>query len=349
MKKVIVFAVVAALAGGTVTILLHNKALSDARSKTEILKAIPVTTVPVEKKMLEEHLNLIGTVIARSDIQLMAETQGRIVNVKVKAGDVISVGTELASVDSELMEAQVIAAQAAYDKAKKDVDRFMDLKKSDAATDMQVEGVQLQLKAAEAQLITAKRQLRNTKILSPVNGTVVSENLEVGMMVAPGAPLANIVDITNVKLRVNVAEKDVFKLRKNERVLITTEVYPATQLSGVITMISEKGDDAHTYPVEIELANPKQTPLKTGMFARAHFTSIPQTETMVIPREALIGSIKDPKVYVVSGNKAVLRKIVLNGEQGDYLRVQEGLTPEESVVVTGQVNLRDGSEINVVK
>jgi RND family efflux transporter MFP subunit len=160
--------------------------------------------------------------------------------------------------------------------------------------------------------------------------------------------VANVVDIAKLKVKVNVAEKDVFKLKVGEEVEVTTDVYPNVKFKGVIASISAKGDEAHTYPVEITLNNSKEYPLKAGMFGRVHFTSLGERQTLAIPREALLGSVRSARVFVAENGVARLRPITVGQEVGKMLEVLEGLQEGELVIVSGQNNLRDGYAINVI-
>jgi multidrug efflux pump subunit AcrA (membrane-fusion protein) len=85
------------------------------------------------------------------------------------------------------------------------------------------------------------------------------------------------------------------------------------------------------------------------MFGRVAFVSLAKNEALAIPREALVGSMKDPRVYVVDGPLARERTIVVGGETGTDLTVLSGLTAGETVVVNGQNNLKDSVAVQVLK
>lgn len=221
--------------------------------------------------------------------------------------------------------------------------------KEGGVTEAQVESARLNFKSAEAQYIVARRQLRDTRITTPISGIVTDRKVDVGAMVSNGMVVANVVNISKLKLKVNVAEKDVFRLKVGEEVEVTTDVYPGVKFKGEISTISAKGDEAHTYPVEITLNNSKEYPLKAGMFGRVTFTSLSQREALVIPREALLGSVKAAQVFVAENGVAKLRRITVGREAGKYLEVIDGLREGEELIVSGQNNLRDGYAINVIK
>jgi RND family efflux transporter MFP subunit len=351
MKKLIAGIATICVLALIVMTLIHNKAQSTAKAEAqrEVITALPVTVATVDKGTLADVLALTGTIAANNDITVVSETSGRIKSVNVKVGDYVQAGTTLVQVDDELRQANLLSAQANFDKAKADFDRTEALHKEQAVADAQLDAARLGLKAAEAQLIIARRQMRDTRVSSPISGIITARPVDVGTMLQNGTPVATVVDISSLKVKVSVGEADVFKMKVGDQVTITTEVYPGVAFAGRIANISVKGDEAHTYPVEITLSNSKEHPLRAGMFARVAFTAIQPIVSPVIPREALLGSVKDARVYVVEGKTARLRSIVVGAETDGKVSVLRGLREGETLVVNGQNNLRDGVEVNIVR
>ena len=288
------------------------------------------------KKTLSKTLSIVGIINANNDVNVISETQGKVTQVFAKVGDYKPAGSVLVQVDDELKKAALMSAEANYEKAKKDYERFQDLFKQKSATDAQLDQAKLGATIAEAQYIVAKRQYEDTKIKTPISGVVTSRNVDVGSMVmgAPQATLvANVVDISKLKVKINVAESDVFKLKTGDPVSVTTDVYPGVAFNGKIETIGSKADDAHTYPVEVSIMNNSKNPLKAGMFGKVRFTSIENREAIVIPREALVGSVKNPQVFVVENGIAKLRNLVVGDEAETNIQVLQGLMEGETIVV----------------
>jgi len=245
-----------------------------------------------------------------------------------------------------------MSAQANYEKAKKDYERTQALFQQKSATDAQLDMAKLGASMAEAQYIVAKRQMADTKIKTPISGFVTARYIDLGSMVqgAPQATLvANVVDISRVKIKLSVSESDAFILKTGDQVSVTSDVYPEVTFTGRIESIGAKGDDAHTFPIEISLANSAKHQLKAGMFARVNFNSITSREAIAIPRAALVGSVKTPQVYVVENGIAKLRTITVGNEAGLYIQVLDGLTVGEEVVVSGQNNIVDNTKVEILK
>jgi RND family efflux transporter MFP subunit len=349
MKRAKLIGIAAAIIVVIVAILLYNKSKSEAKSRTDILTSFPVSVATVANEKLSGVHSFVGTIMANNDVAVVSEAQGRITAVRAEVGEYRSAGSTIVEVDNELKQAAFATAEVNYEKAKKDLERFEALAKQNSATDQQLETARLGFKSAEAQYVLARRQLRDTKVTTPISGVVTARNVDVGTYVQSNSVVANVVDISTLKLKLNVAEGDVFRLRAGKTVEISTDVYPGVKFTGTIRWISSKGDEAHTYPVEIRMSNNKEHPLRAGMFARAAFNVFSDNDAVTVPRTALIGGIIQPQVYVVENDTARLRAIVAGLDVGNMVEVLQGLHPGEVVVVNGQNNLRDGIPITIIK
>ena len=212
----------------------------------------------------------------------------------------------------------------------------------------QLEAARLDLQRAESNYTIAKREYNDTKITAPISGVVSSRLVDEGDYVNKLNVVSNIVDISKLKVKLNVAEKDAFRLKKGDDVVVTTDVYPGVKFNGKIESISDQGDASHTYPVEVLLVNSKSNPLKAGMFGKVLFTSINGGNTIVIPRESLVGSVKDASVFVIENGIAKERKVVIGSTYDTMLQVLKRINEGEEIVVNGQSNLKDNYKVKVV-
>ena len=349
IKLIVIIGITIIIVGGFSLVLLNNRARINAKSRNDFQTSIPVSVIEVRLLNLAENLSLIGTITANNDIAIVSETQGRVTAVHARVGDYKRAGSPLIQVDDEVKKAAWEQAEVKYNWAKRDYERFTSLRNEQAVTEAQKENAYAAFKVAEAQYILARRQYRDTKISTPISGIVSARNVDVGGMVADKMVVANVVDVSTLKVKLSVAEQDAFKLKAGDKVDVSTEVYPGVRFEGRITSISAKADEGHTYPVEIMMDNSKTHPLKAGMFGRVSFVSIAPSTVLAIPREALVGSMREPRVFVIGGSTARLREIIVGSQVGTNLTVLGGLKAGESVVVNGQNNLKDSVAVEVLK
>jgi RND family efflux transporter MFP subunit len=348
MKKFKIGLVLFLVIGGIIFILMNNKSKLEAKSNNTVIDTYSVTVERAGKKQVSKNLELIGTITGSNDVAVVAEASGRVTGIYAKVGDNKSKGSVLIQLDDELKKAAYLTAEVNYEKANKDFERYKSLFNEGSIAVTRLEGAKLELQAAESQYITAKREYNNSKITAPISGVVTAKNVDEGDYVNEGSVVANIVDISNLKVKLNVAEKDAFRLKPGDKVEIYTDVYPGEIFKGKIETISAQGDASHTYPVEITLPNNSKYPLKAGMFGRVSFASIKNNKSIFIPREALVGSVKNAKLFVVENGIAKERNIVIGNAYDDMLEILDGVKEGEQIVVNGQNNLKNNYRVKVI-
>ncbi len=333
-----------------IALIVRSKIELNASSSAGSITTSPAVSVcKVHNQSIDDRFSLVGTLNGFNDVVVLSETQGRVIKVDAEVGQFKEAGSVLVEVDSETKEAAYKAAEVNYEKAKKDLERYEALYKENSISDSQIEQARWAYQSADAQYVTARRTFNDTKITTPISGIVMARYVNVGTMTV-GAPqatqIANVVDISRLKAKVQVAEKDVFRLHVGDAVDVTTDVFPNAIFTGKIFTISSKGDDGHTYAVEVLLPNPRQE-LKAGMFVHLTFKLDVQNSVLIIPRAAIIGSLQNAQVYVVSNNIAQLRSILAGKEMGTDVEVLQGIQEGEMVVVDGQNNLNDNIQVVV--
>jgi RND family efflux transporter MFP subunit len=332
-----------------VAILMHNKKQIKAEENVEKIDAYPVNVDTVRLQSLSDHLNLVGTIQANNDVPIVSEAQGKVIKVSAQVGDYKKAGSALIQLENEVELAAFKTAEVNYHKAQKDYERYQVLYAQKSVTDSQLETAKLALQTAESQYVNSKKAYEDTKIVTPISGIVSSRTVDLGDYIQKNNTIAEVVDIATLKAMINVSEQDVFNLKVGDKVQITTDVYPGATFEGKIKTISSKGDAAHTYPVEVSLPNSSIHPLKAGMFAHMSFGSVSHSKSLIISRDALLGSVKEAQVFVIDGGVAKLRNLVIGNSSNNSLEVISGLNEGDIVVINGQNNLKENYKTKIVR
>ena len=348
-KSIIISMVVLASFGAMAWTLADNKKEINSKTKVKTVDSkIAVSIASVQMQETNGVLELVGMTEADKDVVVASKSAGEIILVNFKLGDYVSKGTVLAQVDDTYRRLAFENAQLSYNKFKEDYERFQVLCKADAVSENQLRDMRIGFENATIQLETAKKQWDDTKIIAPFSGMITSKNTETGAFVNVGTPIAGVADVSRLKVLLAVSESNVYQLRKGQDVSITTNVYPDVTFKGSIASISPQGSGAHTFPVEIIIANSDKNPLKAGTYVNAH-VDMGQTGTaLMIPRDAIVSSVKDPSVYVVKGETVELVKINTGSDYNSYLEVIYGINEGDQVVTNGQINLTNGAKVSVI-
>ncbi|MBX2890773.1 MAG: efflux RND transporter periplasmic adaptor subunit [Saprospiraceae bacterium] len=331
--------------------LYFNK--KELAAETELGKVsrayVPVEIVEAKLETLANRLEAQGIFLPAKEMFVISETAGRVLEVYKNKGEWVNEGDLIAKVDDELLRTELEATQANLAKLYKDRERLTNLIEGEAAPRNKIEDVSLGILAAEAKEKGLKKQIANTSIKAPMTGTMGLRFIERGSVIGPGIQVAQITNLEKLFLMVKVTERDVLKVRKGQPVIVSPDVYPGLSISGKVTNIGLRADNAFTYDVEIEVVNPTKNPLRAGMHGMAKFTFDTNRQGLTLPRKAIAGSLQDAKVYVVHDSiLAELRPVTLGGVFDEKVEVTAGLQPGEQVVVSGQMNLSDRARVQVV-
>jgi len=347
MKKIVTIVVVLAVAAFAIFRLVTGHQRINSKKTTEYSNAITVTVDTVKLDKVNRTITMVGNLAASKELSIAAEMQGKITSLDVEVGQDKQRGEVIATVDNKLRQLAVEKARVNFEKSKRDLERYENLLAGGSITQQQLDDARDTHENNRIALENAQKELSNSVVTAPINGTITEKKTELGAYVSPGTPLAYIVDVATLKVKVNASEANVYALKVGDRVDIRSDVYPGVTFNGRITFVSPQGDDAHNYPVEIELNNSGRHNLKAGTFVNVS-VSVPSGGDMpCIPRSSLLGSTKNASVYVAKDGVARIRPVVISGQSEDNLIVSDGLGPGEIVVTSGQVNLSDGKAIQI--
>lgn len=355
MKKIIITIVVIVAALGLIGyVLTKNKAENEAKTAIVAEKnatvSVRIDTVKTENISLDFISN--GNFEPVQELKFSAEKSGKITSVLVKEGDFVSVGQTLAIVRSDVINVNAQNANAVYQNAVADYNRFENAFKTGGVTKQQLDQAKLAMVNAKSQLTQANINVGDTRIKAPISGFINKKYIEVGSIIAgmPATELFDIVNVSKLKLKVTVNESQVASLKVGTPIKVTASVYPDKTFSGKITFIASKADESLNFPVEIEITNNASKDLKAGMYGTAEFASNQQKQSLkIVPRNAFVGSVSSNEIFVIENGAAKLKKVTAGRILGDKVEILDGLSNGETVIVTGQINLQDGSKVEVIK
>src|SRR6185437_2807218 len=282
MKRIITIIVIVGILAAVVLRLSANKKhIEESKKiKEDVNFTVAVNAVPVQAKLNEANLDLVGTVVANQIIDIKAEVQGKITSLSFKLGDCVQQGHALAHIDSRIRQIALSNAEQALANAEQNYQRYKILYEGGAASKSQYDQNKLSYENALNQLDQSKKELGNTSVTAPLTGYITEKNVEEGTFVSVGNSIATIVDVSKLKVKVNVPERNVYDLKVGDTVNITASVYPGVLFKGKVTFISLNGDEAHNYPVEISLANQSKNPLKSGTYVDIFFNQKSKTASL---------------------------------------------------------------------
>lgn len=348
-KTIITIIILVAIATSFYFILQSNKEKNDSEvaivAQTNSEVAVRVSAVKMEE--ISEAFSVNGSFIPKTTAEVSAEVGGQLIDLKVEEGSVVKAGQAVAQIATDRLDINVSNAKANLDNAKLTLERYEAAHKTGGITTAQLDQAKLQVENAKAQYESAKLNSGDTRVITKVSGVVNVKKVEVGAVVNPGAPILEVVDISSLKLRVEVDEVLVSKLTVGQEVTLVPRA-TNEELTGKITFIAPASNGALKFPVEITVDN-SAGQLRAGMYATAKFASSASKQTLTIPREAFVGSVSNNEVFVVKNGTAQMTKIKSGINYGDKVEVISGLNQGDQVVTSGQINLTNEAKVKIIK
>lgn len=333
-------------------------------NRVEVVAAIQRDVAPT--------IRLVGTVRPRRMATVTAEVAGQVASLPVDDGDFVTAGDVLCRlrdaprrfVHAEAvarvagLEASLLVSEAELRKAAYEKDRMQRLWKENRSSDKERNDTLANFDAAtarrdqarfavDAQRLVADRladDLARTIIRAPFDGHIIAKQTEIGSWVEQGGGVVDLMDLSVVRVRVDVPESYIAFCRIGAAASVMVEALNE-DFSGRISRVIPNADPrARTFPVDIDIPN-KDGKLKGGMFVRAAVPSGPRARRLLIPKDAVVMRGPLPMVFVVrrseQGQMAELLPVDVLSEVMDYVAVKvPGLSAGEWVIVRGNERMR---------
>ena len=204
-----------------------------------------------------------------------------------------------------------------------------------------------QVRQAKATLDLTQVQLANLIILSPMNGGVTKRFVDPGTMAKDTTPILTLMDLSQVKMVVNVIEREFVHLQKGQAVKVTVTAFPNRTFQGRISVITPALElQSRTAEIQISIPNPGYI-LNPGMFGRAEILLRSNPGALIIPIQALVNEGDRDLVYIFKDGNAHRRVIRKGLVQDTQVEVLQGLNVGERVITAGHGFLKDGMPVRL--
>lgn len=346
-----------------------------------------VQVVTVTQGSIATENKVSGKISADNESTIMVATSAKCTAVYANAGDEVSAGDVICTLDLGSTLSSYNAATISYNSSvqsyqdqkavfdaqinlyQKNVDDLKALFEIGAASQVEIDQAELQLKSAiatrnstlsqlEAGMQSAKSNVEQLStalenvdskgnVIAPISGTLVTMNAVENSFVSTSMPVAVIDGADQMKVVVSVSETLVPKLAAGD----TADVYISSiDQSFTATIRSvERAANVQTKLYTVTLGIPADvTGLLSGMFADVTFHTDVSENTIVVPTEAILTSNDVQYVYVVENDTARYVEVTTGLTGSGVTEITSGLTAGEQLVTVGQAYLADGDPVRIV-
>lgn len=311
-------------------------------------KKIEVLTMAVEPQTFKTYIEVQGKVDADENVNISSEIPGTITKINVKAGQEVSKGQVLAETDARAVQMQLSAMQTSMALVNQMYEKQKNLWDQKIGTEVQFLQAKAGKEAMETSVAAMQEQVRMSKIISPIDGTVDEVNIKIGQAVAPGMPAISVINFSNLKVKADVAESYTARVKTGNEVLV---LFPDMKdsIRSKIHYSSRAIDPmTRTFNVEVPLDNKKE--YHPNMVAKLKINDYTSPKpVVVVPVKYIQKGTNESYVSVVEKGVVVRKVIKVSREYSGLAEISEGLNPGEMIITEGYDLVNEGDKVIVKK
>jgi membrane fusion protein (multidrug efflux system) len=327
---------------------------------------LTVSTTVAEPMTWKPEIQAIGTVSARSGVDLTVEVSGVVRNIAFKSNEKVKAGQLLVQLDDAVQRANLEAekAQAALDQ--QNLERAIELQKRQVGPQSNVQQAQAAASASAAQVDSLQAVLDQKRLTAPFSGTIGIPQIDVGQYLTPGNVVATLQDLDTMRVDFTVPEQQLPDLKIGQKVRLGL-TGDDLKFEGKVVGIDPKVDPStRLVSVRAEISNPNGA-LTPGQFAQVRVELPAEDNIIALPETALTTSLYGDFIYVVAladkDGKATTGKVdeadknqnlvahqvfVKIGRQSEgRIEIKDGVKPGDVIVNAGQNRLTNGAAVTI--
>ena len=310
-------------------------------------KSLLITTVAATKGDFTHFVEVTGSVLSKKNVNISAETGGRILDIPAIEGMRMSKGQVLAKIDSESIQRSIEELENNLSLARTVFEKQERLWNQKIGTEIQYLEAKSRKEGLEKSLASLRTQMAKAAVRAPFNGTVETVRVRVGELVQPGSQMFQFVGESDLFIEADISESYIGVLAKGDSVEIT---FPSIKKT-ITTKVSATGSiinpNNRTFKVEVFL--PSLPEVKPNMISVLKIQDYKNKESVIVPSHLILADTKGDYLFAVENGVAKKKYVKRGYTSGDQTEIVEGLVGTEMLVDKGFREVGDNFSVNVSK
>jgi membrane fusion protein (multidrug efflux system) len=287
-----------------------------------------------------------GTLLANEEVDIVSEIAGKVVGVYFEEGKAVTKNQLLIKVEDTDLQAQLKRAEYQLKLLSERLNRQTILLGKDAVSREEFDQVQTDYNILLADIELLKTKIAKTEIKVPFSGTIGFRNISIGSYLQPNTVISHLSDQNKLKIEFSIPEKYASTSLIGKKIVFKTEASDK-EYEALVYAVDSKLDITTRTIVVRGMYNNTKGNLKSGMFARLTLVTENSSDVILIPTEAIVPEMGGKKVWVISDGKAQSRVITTGFRSNNNIEVLSGLEVGDTVMITGLMQVREGSTVVV--
>ena len=323
-------------------------AITSADKPAAAPPATPVEVAQVSVGEVVVDITAVGSLNADESVVIRSEIPGRIREIHFAEGDRASLGSPLVTLDDSEYRAQVEEDRAAMELARLNFQRATDLHHKKLASEQNFDEARARLEQARARLALDEARLAKTRIVAPFEGLTGLREVSPGDYIQAGQNIVNFEDIDPIKVEFRVPERYLNQVHEEQAVEVRVDSFPDQAFKGEVYAIDPRIDrSTRTVVLKARVANADGR-LHPGMFARVRLVFEKRDNALLVPEQAIVPQGDGKFLYVIVDGKAQLRPVKIGKRVRAQAEILDGVTAQDTIVVTGHQKIRPGGAVRAV-
>ena len=321
--------------------------------------AVNVSVLDLRRSSIEQVISATGTVAATQSVALNAEATGKYklsVNPATgrpfALGDKVNQGQVIVEIEDEefVINLGLESRKLNLEISEQNYTKQKSLFEKGGVTQNDISSAEVSAINARDNYELAKIQFEKMKVRAPFRGVITSlPYFTNGNKINNGTEVVTLMSYEKMLLEVNMPEKQINQVAKNQKVRITSYTLPADTLYGDVREISPAiSTETRTFVSRLSVDNPNLL-LRSGMFVQAEIVLAKRDSVIVVPKNVIVTNRGEKYAFIVNQGTAEMKTVTFGFENKDMVEIVTGLKPNDRLVVKGFETLRDRSKVKIVK
>lgn len=351
MPRFILFLLIALIVVLFFAIKKESASIAASKAAALSIEKPPVNTVTLllSPSTIQDRINLPGSIKSWTDLELLAKISGSITEVMVTEGDNVKQGDLLARIEEADYRIALDRARAAYKFAKAEFERDSSIYAKGMISTAELDTRKTSVQTSKADMEHAELQYSRCNIIAPMDGVIKQLDAKIGLRLAVGDPVAQILKIDKLKAVVGIPESDVNAIRQLDTVDLTIQALDGEIIRAKKHFISPSPETvARLYEMELEIDNADGRILP-GMFVRADIIKKKVNNAIAIPFYSVISRNDEQYVFVEKDGVVEKRNVQLGIMEEWMVEITEGIAEGENLVIEGHRDVENKQQVRVIK
>ncbi|MBN1340262.1 MAG: efflux RND transporter periplasmic adaptor subunit [Bacteroidales bacterium] len=305
---------------------------------------LQVKAMVLTPQYFESRLIVNANLLPYEEAELKAPVAGNVLSISFEEGQRVIRGQALVHIDDRVWKARLKGLQAQLSIASSDLQRGSSLLEVRGVSEETIDKLKARIDELQAQIEELEVSISLAHVTAPFNGRVGMRDFSVGAYLSQGATITSIVQADRLKVDFEVPERYLLNLSAGEKVRM---VYHSDTLTATVYAVDPKVDPgSRTIRVRCVMPNPNEKFLP-GIFVEVIIPIRINPEALVVPSSAIIPALNTQTVYLYRQGRAYRTEVELGDRTDVLVEVLNGLSPGDTVITTGLMEVRDQGQVQI--